>query len=229
MYCTKCGARLEKDARFCTACGTPVELAEPSAGKGLYHLSSPHCQPRILGILKRRKMVCGVVYCRRYCPCHCHQVLLLFVVGMAGHHKKLNNAPAESSAMSGSSAADFDESESSETAANPESAVSSESTVPKDSSSESMETQAGGDGESVLKNPEALPPDFNFSDSEWETLTYTGAWLAETLDDGRLDQGEPYSVSKMSLEDLGSYAKAVLQKFTATVNSFRETKRLRLL
>ncbi len=29
MYCTSCGTRLDDSARFCTACGKPVGIAQP--------------------------------------------------------------------------------------------------------------------------------------------------------------------------------------------------------
>ncbi|MGD0498530.1 MAG: PspC domain-containing protein [Bryobacteraceae bacterium] len=48
MYCTQCGGELQRDARFCPACGAPTLLAKPTA------------VPRPLLLDKRNKKIAGV-------------------------------------------------------------------------------------------------------------------------------------------------------------------------
>jgi phage shock protein C len=54
MYCTQCGARLSDDARFCTACGKPVNAA-PS---GAPAVAAP--APKKLRRIMAEKKIAGV-------------------------------------------------------------------------------------------------------------------------------------------------------------------------
>lgn len=51
MYCTKCGARLDDSARFCTSCGRPTAAAPPE-----YTARSPGRLRRIVS----RKKIAGI-------------------------------------------------------------------------------------------------------------------------------------------------------------------------
>lgn len=50
MYCTRCGARLDGSARFCTACGKPTGAAQPSAAAPPKRLRRIVSQKKIAGI-----------------------------------------------------------------------------------------------------------------------------------------------------------------------------------
>lgn len=95
-----------------------------------------------------------------------------------------------------------------------------------DSADSGEDTESVADSETAQQTEvlEDLPEDFTFSASEWNNLTYAGAWLAMTVDDGRLDSGEAYEVSQMSPDDLGKYAKQFLSKVYGDSDQFPRNK-----
>ena len=95
-----------------------------------------------------------------------------------------------------------------------------------DSADSSEDTESVAESETVQQTEvlEDLPEDFTFSADEWNNLTYAGAWLAMTVDDGRLDSGEAYEVSQMSPDDLGKYVKQFLSKVYGDSEQFPRNK-----
>jgi phage shock protein C len=50
MFCTQCGERLDDSARFCTSCGKPTAVAQPSFGPAPPRLRRIISQKKIAGV-----------------------------------------------------------------------------------------------------------------------------------------------------------------------------------
>lgn len=191
MYCTRCGAPLEDDAKFCTSCGMPVgcgtdapEESEPSQNE-LPQKEAP-------GKKKTGRIVAGIV--AGVVLAVGIGLLAAYAVRLSGENKRLT-AQVEDAERTGDSALQTEGAKSgpSESIAQSESVAQTES-VPQ--------TETVPQTESIPQTEAVLPADFTFSDDEWRRLSYAGAGLIQACQD-QLPEGTVFDASSM---DLSGYA-----------------------
>ncbi len=194
-YCTKCGAELEDDAKFCTVCGTMATEAENEK--------------------KRRKPVVPLIIGAGVLTVVVAAGIILGLNFMNGHKNDRDSGIASvtetDSSYPNTDGTYTDGSLEASDDTDADDGLEASDDTDADSADDARrkgDSTAGDD--KVSGSKVNLPADFKFSESEWSSLSYVGAWLAAVLSPDMTEGSGPVSCSSLDEAQLSIYIRQLL-------------------